>query len=253
MNFHILTLFPDFFQSPLDTSILKRAITHGLLGISLYNIRDWATSRHKVVDDVPYGGGCGMVMKPEPLMESIAAVKEKAGPNALTIYLSPEGEPFRHQMVRELGQFSSLILVCGHYEGIDERVRQQVIDREISIGDYILTGGEIAALVIIDAVSRFIDGVLGNPGSAHDDSLCNGILEYPQYTRPEIYRGLQVPDILLSGHHEKIRKWRRFESLRRTWTRRPDLLEKADLTKEDQAMLAKIKENGELYEDSKVR
>lgn len=241
MRFDILTLFPAMFQGPLTESILKRAQQAGKIAIHLHDIRQWATDRHRTADDTPYGGGAGMVMKAEPLAVAIRAVRaahEQAGP---TILLTPDGELFTQSMARELAALPRLILVCGHYEGIDERVRATLIDREISIGDYVLTGGELAAMVVVDTVARLVPGVIDS-ASIVEESHSDFLLEYPHYTRPAVWEGLSVPPVLLSGHHGEIARWRRAERLRRTLARRPDLLARAAaagvLTKADLALLA---------------
>jgi tRNA (guanine37-N1)-methyltransferase len=239
MKFDILTLFPNMFSSPFQQSILGKAIEKGLIQIRTINIRDFALDKHQVVDDTPYGGGQGMVMKVEPIARAIEWVKSQ-NPSVWTIYLTPQGKPFNQKMAQELSSRSHLILLCGRYEGIDERVRKLFADEEISIGDYVLTGGELAAMVLMDAISRLLPGVLGSDRSAEEDSFFRSLLEYPQYTRPPNFRGMEVPDVLLSGNHAAIFRWRRMEALRRTWTRRPDLLEKAHLSNEDNELLKEI-------------
>jgi tRNA (guanine37-N1)-methyltransferase len=239
MRFDILTLFPDMFSSPLRESILGKAVERGLIQIRTINIRDFTSDKHKVVDDTPYGGGQGMVMKVEPVARAIESVKSQHSP-VWTVYLTPQGKPFSQDLARRLSTQPHLALLCGRYEGIDERVRDLFVDEEISIGDYVLTGGELAAMVVIDAVSRFIPGVLGSDRSAEEDSFFNSLLEYPQYTRPFDFRGRCVPEVLLSGNHSAISLWRRKEALRRTWVRRPDLLAKANLSEEDKKLLAEI-------------
>jgi len=232
MRYDILTIFPQFFESPFSFGILKKAQEKRIIKISSHDIRMFARDKHKTVDDKPYGGGSGMVMKPEPLGTAIEAAKLK-GAKSLVILTSPQGERFSDRIAKELSQFDQLIIICGRYEGIDERIREIYVDKEISIGDYVLSGGEYAALVIIDAVSRFIPGVLGNEASPHDDSFSGGLLEHPQYTRPEEYNGIAVPQILLSGNHRELEVWRRKESIKKTFIRRPDLLDSTDLTEED--------------------
>jgi len=239
MRFEILTLFPGMFHSPFQESILAKAIEKGLIEIRIINIRDFATDKHQVVDDAPYGGGQGMVMKVEPISRVIEQIKSK-DPSAWTIYLTPEGKPLKQERVKELSLRSHLILLCGRYEGVDERVRELFVDEEISIGDYVLTGGELAAMVLIDAVSRLLPGVLGSDRSAMEDSFSDSLLEYPQYTRPANFRGHEVPEVLLSGNHQAISLWRRREALKRTWMRRPDLLKKAELSEEDKKFLEEI-------------
>ena len=241
MHFDIFTLFPDMFQGPFTESILKRAQERGLLSIALHNIRDVATDKHHIVDDYPYGGGAGMVTKPEPIFAAIEAVYE-SGP---IILLTPQGRLFIQQIARALAQEQRVTLLCGHYEGIDERVRQHLVTDEISIGDYVLTGGELAAMVVVDAVSRLIPGVLGADASIQEESHSGNLLEYPHYTRPPEFRGWRVPDILLSGHHAQIARWRRKESLRRTRERRPDLFEKVELSRKlDEKLLRELNEEG---------
>ena len=234
MHFDIFTLFPGMFSGPFSESILKRAQDRGLLSIDLHNIRDATSDKHHVVDDYPYGGGAGMVMKPDPIFAAIEAVHQ-GGP---IIYLTPQGRLFNQQIARELVSEERITLLCGHYEGIDERVNQHLVTDEISIGDYVLTGVELAAMIVVDAVSRLMPGVL-TEGSAEDESHSNNLLEYPQYTRPPEFRGWRVPDVLLSGHHEQIARWRRKESLRRTRQRRPDLYAKLDLSSKADMKLLK--------------
>ena len=236
MKFDILTLFPAMFDGPLTESILRRGVESGAISVDLHNIRDYALDRHRTVDDAPYGGGAGMVMKVEPLSACIEAVKAKA-PSARVILTSPRGEPFTQTVARELAAADGLIILCGRYEGIDERVREMYVDRELSIGDFVLTGGELAAMVIVDAVSRLVPGVLGSEESALDESFSDGLLEYPQYTRPPEFRGLAVPPVLLSGNHREIDRWRREQALLQTSHRRPDLLATARLSREDETFL----------------
>ncbi len=245
MRFDILTLFPKMFHSPFEESILARAIEKGLIHIRTIDLRDFALDKHRVVDDTPYGGGQGMVMKVEPIARAIEWIKSQ-DPKAWTIYLTPQGKSLNQEILQQLSLRSHLILLCGRYEGIDERVRDLYVDEEISIGDYVLTGGELAAMVVIDAVSRLLPGVLGSERSAKEDSFFNSLLEYPQYTRPSEFRGVSVPDILLSGNHEAISRWRRKEALRRTALRRPDLLSKAVLSEEDKKLLKEIFQNDEI-------
>lgn len=239
MKFAILTLFPGMFTGPFSESIIQRAKDKQLLDITVHNIRDWATDKHQTADDAPYGGGPGMVMKPEPLAASIESLKAEL-PLAKVIMTSPQGRPLSHAVAAELASADELIIVCGRYEGIDERVRQLYADDDISLGDFVLSGGEIASMAIVDAVTRLIPGALGSEDSAGNDSFCDGLLEYPQYTRPPEFKGVRVPDVLLSGNHEEIRKWRRRESLRRTLNQRPDLLDTALLSAEDRRMLETI-------------
>lgn len=234
---HVLTLFPEFFESPFNVSIIKRALDKGLIQIELINIRDFSRDKHKKVDDYPYGGGSGMVMKPEPIFEAVDYVEKTIeGERRRIILMSPQGKTFNQSLARELSTEKNLVFICGHYEGIDERVKTLITD-EISIGDYILTGGEIPALAIIDAVTRLVPGVLGSSQSLEEESFSDGLLEYPQYTRPEVYRGLKVPDVLLSGNHKEIELFRRRESLIRTREKRPDLFKKLKLTDFDKELL----------------
>jgi tRNA (guanine37-N1)-methyltransferase len=251
LEFEVFTLFPEVFEPYLQSSILQRARQRGVIDVRLHNIRNWTSDRHHITDDEPYGGGGGMVMKPEPIF---AAVEDILGapPRCPLILLSPQGRVFNQAMAAELasanlprpGQPRRLGLLCGRYEGIDERVRQHLVTDEISIGDYVITGGELAALVVIDAVTRFIPGVLGDPDGALDDSHASGLLEYPHYTRPPEFRGWRVPEVLLSGDHGRIARWRREQSLLRTWRRRPDLLRSAPLTEQDRKFLRKLETEG---------
>jgi tRNA (guanine37-N1)-methyltransferase len=241
MHFDIFTLFPDMFQGPFSESILKRAQERGLLSIALRNIRDATTDKHHIVDDYPYGGGAGMVMKPEPIFTAVEAVYQ-GGP---IILLSPQGRLFNQQIAHELAQEPRVTLICGHYEGIDERVREHLVTGELSIGDYVLAGGELAAMIVVDATSRLIPGVLGGDESTLEESHSGNLLEYPHYTRPPEFRGWNVPDVLLSGNHAEIAKWRRKESLRRTKQRRPDLFAKLDLSsKLDTKLVRELEEEG---------
>lgn len=239
MRFDIFTLFPGIFESPLRESMLKRSIESGLLDVQLHNIRDYAEGRHQVTDDYPYGGGGGMVMKPEPVFAAVEAIL--GGETQIPIVLlTPQGRVFNQQVAFELAQYDRLALICGRYEGFDERIREHLATDEISIGDYVLTGGELAALVVVDAVIRIKPGVLGDPTGAIDDSHAGGLLEYPHYTRPPEFRGWNVPEVLLSGDHAKVDRWRREQALMRTWLRRPDLLERGGLTDAERAWLLQI-------------
>ncbi len=243
ITFDILSVFPEMFHSPLGSSLLKKSTDRGIVEVNLHNIRDYAIDKHRTTDDTPYGGGGGMVMKVEPVARSLHALvpdRDKAS----VILLSPQGEPFRQKVAEELSRCSRIILICGHYEGIDERVREHLVDREISIGDYVLSGGELPAMILVDAVSRLVPGFMGNSQSVLHDSFSTGLLEGPHYTKPREYEGWKVPDILLSGHQKKIDEWRRRESLRRTLQRRPDLLEHADLAEEDRRILEKLGAEG---------
>jgi tRNA (guanine37-N1)-methyltransferase len=234
--FDVFTLFPDVFTPYIDTSILQRARENHLVEIHLHNIRDWTTDRHHVCDDMPYGGGGGMVMKPEPIFTAIEGVLGSP-PSCPLILLDPQGRVFTQSIAQELSQYAHLALLCGRYEGIDERVREHLVTDEISIGDYVLSGGELPALVLIDAITRLIPGALGDPEGAWDDSHATGLLEYPQYTRPLIFRDWTVPEILTSGDHGRIATWRRQQAILRTKLRRPDLLEKANLSDADRDFL----------------
>lgn len=243
MRFDVLTLFPNMFSSPFQESILYKAIERGLIEIRTINIRDFALDKHQVVDDAPYGGGQGMVMKIEPIARAIEQVKAE-DPSAWAIYLTPQGRQFNQEKARELLSHPHLLLLCGRYEGIDERVRELFMDEEISIGDYVLTGGELAAMVVIDSVSRLLPGVLGSDRSAEEDSFFDSLLEYPQYTRPFQFRGSSVPEVLLSGNHSAIFRWRRREALKRTSIRRPDLLSRANLKEGDLELLEEVLQEG---------
>jgi tRNA (guanine37-N1)-methyltransferase len=229
MRIDVLTLFPETFAGPLQASILGRALREGVADVQLHQIRDYADDKHAMVDDYAYGGGPGMVMKPEPLAAALDAVRAMAQPPGRVILLTPQGRVFNQAVVDELVQEERLILLCGHYEGVDERIREHMVDDEVSIGDYVLSGGEAAAIVVIDALVRRLPGTLGSADSLLEESHSDGLLEYPQYTRPAEFRGWRVPDILLSGHHGEIAKWRRQQRILRTARRRPDLLDKACL------------------------
>ena len=239
MRINILTLFPNMFSGPFDESIIKRAIDNNIVSIIIHNLRDRGLGKHKIVDDYPFGGGAGMVMKTEPIFEAIEVIKARDGDSSTpVILLTPQGRVFSQKIAAELAQLEHFILICGHYEGIDERVREHLATDEISIGDYVLTGGELAAMVIVDAVVRHLPGVLGSEESAAEDSHTTGLLEYPQYTRPPVYRGWEVPQVLLSGNHAQIAKWRREQSILRTFIRRPDLFDKADLSPAERKLVA---------------
>lgn len=252
MHFDILTLFPTMFHGPLEESILKRAQESGRLSVTLHDIRDYATGKHHVTDDAPYGGGGGMVMKPDPIFAAVEAILpppslpprllgERGGSMGVpVILLTPQGRLFTQAIAAELSHHQRILLLCGRYEGVDERVRQYLATDEISIGDYVLTGGELAAMTIVDAVTRLLPGVLGDPGATFEDSHARGLLEGPHYTRPPVFRGWEVPEVLLSGNHAVIARWRREQALRRTFERRPDLLARADLTLRDQEFLAQL-------------
>ena len=236
MKFDVLTLFPEMFE-PLKQSIIKRAVEKNLIDINLINIRDFSEDKHNKVDDTPYGGGAGMLMKPDVVDRAYNSIKSE---NAKVIYLTPQGKTLNQKIVKDLSKREHLILLCGHYEGIDQRVLDKIVDEEISIGDYVLTGGELPAMVLIDSVSRYVEGVLSNE-STEEESFSNGLLEYPQYTRPEIFDNVKVPDVLISGHHENIRKWRRERSLENTFKKRPEMLENIELTKNEKDYIKKLK------------
>ncbi|MFC2073045.1 tRNA (guanosine(37)-N1)-methyltransferase TrmD [Chloroflexota bacterium] len=246
MQIDILTLFPQMFQSPLIAGILKRAIDRKLLGINIRNIRDHTYDKHHTVDDYPYGGGAGMVLKPEPIFEAVEAITSDLHPEEETralpiILLTPQGRLFSQQIALELSKYRHLVLICGHYEGVDERVREHLATDEISIGDYVLSGGELAAMVVVDAVVRLVPGVLGSEASALDDSHATGLLEHPQYTRPSVYREWAVPEVLLSGNHAQVAKWHREQAIIRTLSRRPELFDKAKLNSEEIQIIDRLR------------
>lgn len=241
MKFEVLTLFPGMFDSPLEESILGRAQRQNCLELQVYNLRDWAEGRHLTTDDTPYGGGDGMVMKPEPIGRALDALKAES-PGSKVLLMTPQGQPFSQRHAARLSREDGLIFLCGRYEGFDERVRQSMIDEEFSLGDFVLTGGELPAMVMIDAISRYLPGVLGSAGSAETDSFSDGLLEYPQYTRPADYNGMKVPDVLLSGDHARIARWRREQQLARTLDRRPELLETADLNEQDIEIVERLRD-----------
>lgn len=242
LNFEVLTLFPALIEGPLNESILKRGREKGLLNVTVRNIRDYTEDKHKTADDSPYGGGAGMVLKPEPIFKAFEALKAEHAEDFLTILLSPQGRLFDQKRAEQLSEEKRrIVLICGHYEAIDERVIDLLVDEELSIGDYVLTGGEIAALAVIDAAARLLPGVLGDEESAYRDSFGEGLLDHPHYTRPAEFHGMRVPDVLLSGNHAEIEKWRRREALRATLIKRPELLEKAELTEEDKEILEELK------------
>jgi tRNA (guanine37-N1)-methyltransferase len=243
LNFEVLTLFPGILSGPLNESILKRGREKGLLNVTLRNIRDYTEDKHKTADDSPYGGGAGMVLKPEPIFKAFGAMKaEHPEETFLTILLSPQGRVFNQKRAEQLSEEKRrIVLLCGHYEAIDERVVRRLVDEELSVGDYVLTGGELAALVVIEAAARLLPGVLGDEESAYRDSFGDGLLDHPHFTRPAEFQGMQVPEVLLSGNHAEIEKWRRRESLRATLMKRPDLLETADLSSEDRKIVETLK------------
>jgi len=241
MFFDILTLFPKMFAGPFSESILKRAREKDLIDIKTVNIRDFAEDKHHTTDEPPYGGGAGMVMKAEPIFKAWQNTQDKRGQKSKTILMSPQGEELTQDLVKDLSQEQGLTIICGRYEGVDERVRETIIDREISIGDYVLTGGELPAMVLVDSISRLLSGVLGDENSSKKDSFYNGLLEHPHYTRPREFNGLKVPDVLLSGNHQLIERWRKKESLKRTLLRRKDLLEDKKLSDLEKELLKEIK------------
>ncbi|RNB91910.1 tRNA (guanosine(37)-N1)-methyltransferase TrmD [Brevibacillus fluminis] len=240
MRIDIVTLFPEMFQGVLGSSILGKAAEKEIVSFHVTNFRDYSESKHGTVDDTPYGGGGGMVLKPDPLFRAVEAVAGDAKPRV--ILMCPQGKPYNQKMAEELAKEEHLVFLCGHYEGYDERIREHLVTDEISIGDYVLTGGELGAMVVVDSIVRLLPGALGNQSSAVTDSFSTGLLEYPHYTRPAEFRGWKVPDILLSGHHANIERWRLKESLRRTLERRPDLLERIELTEEMKKLLREIRE-----------
>lgn len=236
MRYDILTTFPEVFEGPLRASLLGKAQERGVIDCRVHNLRDWTHDRHRSTDDYPFGGGVGMVMKPEPVVEAVLDL-QKEEPRGHVVLLTPQGELLRHSLVAELSREPRLILICGHYEGVDERVVELVVDREVSVGDYVLSGGETAAIVVVDATSRLINGVLGASESAQQDSFAgDGLLDCPHYTRPREYRGLAVPEVLLSGNHAEIARWRRMQAIERTARRRPDLLASARLSADERAL-----------------
>lgn len=239
MRFDVFSLFPSVIQPYLEISILQRAIQNGLLEVHLHDIRSFTADKHHITDDAPFGGGGGMVMKPEPIFTAVESVLGSP-PSCPLILLTPQGRTYNQQVAAELAGYPHLALLCGRYEGVDERVREHLVTDEISIGDYVLTGGELPALILIDSITRLIPGALGDPDGAQDDSFASGLLEYPHYTRPAEFRGWRVPEVLLSGNHAEIARWRRQQALLRTWKRRPDLLERIQLSKSDRRFLASL-------------
>lgn len=239
MKIDVLTLFPEMFEA-FNHSIIKRAREKGIIEINIHNIRDFTLNKHKKVDDYPYGGGAGMVMQAEPIYNAVDYIIERYGYKPFTILMSPRGEKYSQERANKLASIEHMLFICGHYEGLDERI-MKLVDLELSIGDFVLTGGEIASMAIIDSAARLVKGVLSTEESFEDESFYDGLLEFPQYTRPEEFRGMRVPDVLLSGHHENIRKWRRYESIKLTLERRPDLLKGRKFNKEDMKILSKIK------------
>lgn len=245
MKIDIMTLFPEMCENVLKESIIGRAREKGFVEINAINIRDYTLDKHNRVDDATYGGGMGMLMQTQPIYDCYQAICEKNGAKPHLIYMSPQGKTLTQKRVKELSELDSIAILCGHYEGIDERVIEEIVDEEISVGDYVLTGGELPALILADSISRMLDGVLPNDEAKEMESHYNGLLEYPQYTRPPEWHGKKVPDVLLSGHHGNIEKWRRQQSLKRTYERRPDMLNSVELTKEDKKYLESLKENNE--------
>ena len=243
MNFHVLTLFPEMIENGMNTSITGRAITKGLLTLEAVNIRDYAFNKHQKVDDYTYGGGAGMLMQAEPVYLAYEAIANRTAKKPRVVYLTPQGQVFNQAMAREMAQEEDLVFLCGHYEGIDERVLEEIVTDYVSIGDYVLTGGELPAMVMMDSISRMVPGVLNNQESGETESFAGNLLEYPQYSRPEVWRGKAVPPILMSGHHANVEKWRREQSLLRTRQRRPDLLEDANLSKTDLKFLRMLEEH----------
>ena len=238
IRFDVLTIFPAMFESPFEQSVMARARAAGLIDVQTHDLRQWAHDRHKTVDDAPFGGGAGMVMKPEPIFEAIEAIQPLAEPPAKVVFMSPLGRPLTRALVDELAEIPRMLIICGRYEGIDERVREHIVDIEVSIGDFVVSGGELPAMVVIDAVARRIPGVLGSEASLTEESFDDGLLEYPQYTRPPVYREWEVPPILLSGNHAEVDKWRRRQRLLRTRDLRPDLLEGVEMTPAERKWLA---------------
>ncbi|RGZ01523.1 tRNA (guanosine(37)-N1)-methyltransferase TrmD [Clostridium sp. AM58-1XD] len=245
MNYHIMTLFPEMVMDGLNTSIIGRAVEKGTISIEAVNIRDYTKEKHGHVDDAPYGGGAGMVMQADPVCSCYEALCERIGKRPRVLYMTPQGKVFNQKIAEELAAEEDLVFLCGHYEGIDERALELIVTDNLSIGDYVLTGGELPAMVMIDCISRLVPGVLNNDLSAEEESFHDSLLEYPQYTRPEEYRGMKVPEVLLSGHHKKIYEWRRRESIRRTMERRPDLLPLANLDKKERQFLEELEKDHE--------
>ncbi|HIZ23596.1 MAG TPA: tRNA (guanosine(37)-N1)-methyltransferase TrmD [Candidatus Blautia faecigallinarum] len=250
MNFHVLTLFPEMILQGMNTSITGRAIAKGLLSLEAVNIRDFAFNKHQKVDDYPYGGGAGMLMQAEPVYLAYASIAERIGKKPRVVYLTPQGKVFNQEMARELALEEDLVFLCGHYEGIDERVLEEIVTDQVSIGDYVLTGGELPAMVMMDSISRMVPGVLNNQESGETESFAGNLLEYPQYSRPEEWHGKKVPEVLLSGHHENVAKWRREQSILRTLKNRPDLLKKADLTNKEWNYVRQLKKQWKEEEES---
>lgn len=244
-----MTLFPEMLEAVLKESIIGRAAEKQIVELEFHNIRDYSENKHRKVDDYPYGGGLGMVMQCQPIFSAVEDIVSKLGEKPHTILMSPQGKTFDQKKARELAGYKNLMIICGHYEGIDERVTEALVDEEISIGNFVLTGGEIAAMAVVDATCRLIPGVLKEDASHMIESFSEGLLEFPQYTRPPVFRGMEVPEVLLSGHHANIEKWRRYQSLKRTLEKRPELLEEANLSKEDLKLLDKIKKEADTFDN----
>lgn len=245
MNFYVMTLFPEMIEQGLNTSITGRAIKNGVISLNAVNIRDFTKDKHRHVDDYPYGGGAGMVMQPQPVYDCYSEITKNMDKKPRVIYMTPQGKVFTQAVAEELSKEENLIFLCGHYEGIDERVLEEIVTDNLSIGDYVLTGGELPAMVMIDSIARLVPGVLNNDESAQYESFQDGLLEYPQYTRPVEYHGRKVPDVLMSGHHANIERWRREKSIERTYLRRPELLDGVEFDKKDKAFLDKLKQTCE--------
>ncbi len=241
MRFYVLTLFPEMIRDGLAHSIIKRGMDNGLIEIIPVDIRDFSKDKHRHVDDYPYGGGVGMVMQPQPIYDAYCSIKDNLSEDSPVLYMSPQGKVYDQKMAEKLSKLEDIVILCGHYEGVDERIIDEIVTEEISIGDFVLTGGELPAMAVIDSVARLIDGVLNKEESHIDESFSNGLLEYPQYTRPPIFNGREVPEVLLSGHHGKIAEWRHEKSLERTLKKRPELLKNAELTEKDRIYIEKIK------------
>ena len=246
MWFGVISLFPEMLKAVTESGVTSRAVKHGLIDINVWNPRDFTLDKYQTVDDRPYGGGPGMLMKVQPLRDAISAARQQAPQGTKVVYMSPQGERLSHSLVTRFHNWGSLILIAGRYEGIDERILQKEVDLEVSIGDYVLSGGEIPAMCVIDAVSRMVPGVLGDIRNAHEDSFADGLLHFPQYTRPEVIDGMEVPEVLMSGNHEKIRRWRLQQALARTYERRPDLLQSRLLNREEQKLLDEYLEQKQL-------
>ncbi|MCK4257543.1 MAG: tRNA (guanosine(37)-N1)-methyltransferase TrmD [Halanaerobiales bacterium] len=252
VTFHILSIFPEMFHSVFEESILKRAQKNNLIQINLINIRDYATNKHKTTDDYPFGGGPGMVMKVEPVFSAFQDIASKTKRPLHRIFMSPQGQPFNQAKAIELAKHDDIVILCGRYEGVDERIREELIDEEISLGDFVLTGGELPAMVLVDSISRMVPGVLGDSASIEEDSFYQGILGYPQYTRPREFMGKEVPQELLSGNHALIEKWRRKEALKRTYLRRPELLDNLKFSKTDLKLLKEIRNDAVIKKEKKI-